>query len=266
MESTTSPAASVEEQSPQWRPLSAKDRRVVGVLVEKAKTTPGAYPLTLNAICTGANQKSNRDPEMSLEADDVQESLDRLREYGAVGEIQGDGRVAKFRHYLYKWLGVDKVELAVMAELLLRGAQTIGELRGRAARMEPIADVGALRPILASLVAKGLVVSLTPEGRGQVITHALYSQSELERLRTEFRNVDATARSNDDGPPAAQRTAAAPTTPNQASPSFAATAAANADTDALREELRILRQEMEEVREETRSLRRGLDELRALLS
>jgi hypothetical protein len=114
MESTTSPASLAStspagDEAPQWRPLSAKDRRVVGVMVEKAKTTPTAYPMTLNAICTGANQKSNRDPEMNLEPEDVQGSLDRLREYGAVGEIQGDGRVPKYRHYLYKWLGVDKV-------------------------------------------------------------------------------------------------------------------------------------------------------------
>ena len=74
----------------------------------------------------------------------------------------------KFKHMMYEWLGVDKVELAVTAELLLRGEQTLGELRGRAARMEPIADLGALRPIIQSLIEKGLVVALTPEGRGQV--------------------------------------------------------------------------------------------------
>ena len=71
---------------------------------------------------------------------------------------------AKFRHYLYEWLGVDKVELAVMAELLLRGEQTIGELRGHASRMEPIPDLNALRPILESLEQKQLVVMLTPAG------------------------------------------------------------------------------------------------------
>src|SRR5262245_61813290 len=97
---------SSEPESPQWRPLAAIDRRVLGVLVEKAKTVPASYPMTLNAIATGANQKNNRFPEMQLEADRVQDSLDRLRELGAVGEVQGEGRVPKFRHYLYKWLGV----------------------------------------------------------------------------------------------------------------------------------------------------------------
>jgi uncharacterized protein YceH (UPF0502 family) len=252
------------EDAPQWRPLSARDRRVVGVLVEKAKTTPTAYPMTLNAICTGSNQKSNRDPEMSLEPEQVQESLDRLRELGAVGEVQGDGRVAKYRHYLYKWLGVDKTELAVMTELLLRGAQTVGELRGRAARMEPIADIAALRPVIASLMAKGLVVSLTAEGRGQVVTHALYTASEMDRLKSEFRNFDPNAGGGDDEPATAHR-AAPPVRP--ASPGGNSSVDTNASANAaLREEVKSLRQELEELREETRTLRRDLDELRAVLS
>ncbi len=181
--------------TPRWQPLSAIDRRVAGVLVEKAKTTPNAYPITLNATVTGCNQKSNRWPMMNLEPADVEESLDRLRELGAVGLIQGQGRVSKYRHYLYEWLGVDKVELAIMAELLLRGPQTEGELRGRASRMEPIQDLPALRPLLASLKAKRLVIPLTPEGRGHVVTHALYSQRELERIRAEY----ASGRGSPDG-------------------------------------------------------------------
>ncbi len=94
------------------------------------------------------------------------ESLDRLKMAGAVVEVQGSGRAPKFRHLMYEWLAVDKVELAVMTELLLRGAQTEGELRGRASRMEPIADLTALRTVLDSLRAKGLITYLTPAGRG----------------------------------------------------------------------------------------------------
>ncbi len=105
-----------------WRPLEKIDRRVAGVLVEKAKTTPEQYPLTVNSLVNGCNQKNNRDPQMQLEEADVMESLDRLKSTGAVAEVQGSGRVPKFRHLLYEWLGVDKVELAVMGELLLRGA------------------------------------------------------------------------------------------------------------------------------------------------
>lgn len=169
-----------------WGPLSSIQRRVVGVLAEKAKTTPDSYPMTLNALTNGCNQKSNRSPQLELSTDDVEQAIEELRELGAAAEIQSGGRVAKFRHYMYEWLGVDKVELAVMAELLLRGEQTLGELRGRAARMEPIADLNTLRPIVESLIDKNLVVSLTPSGRGQVVTHNLYTSQRLEELQKQY--------------------------------------------------------------------------------
>ena len=191
------PQPTAGKTPPRWQPISALDRRVLGVLVEKAKTTPDAYPMSINAITTGANQKNNRYPVMQQEVDDVQESLDRLRELGAIAEVQGGGRVPRFRHYMYDWLGVDKVELAVMAELLLRGAQTEGELRGRAARMEPIVDLNALRGVLDSLKAKQLVIPITPEGRGHVITHNLYQPRELEKLRAEHAAIGLSSSADD---------------------------------------------------------------------
>ena len=166
-----------------WSPLNPAQRRVFGVLIEKAKTTPDAYPLTLNATTTGCNQKSNRAPQTEYDADDVQETLDSLRQLGAVVEVQGDGRASKFRHRAYDWLGVDKAEAAVLAELLLRGPQTLGELRSRAARMEAIADLNALRPIVDTLLSKQLMVELSPPGRGQVVTHGLYGEEEMARLQ-----------------------------------------------------------------------------------
>jgi uncharacterized protein YceH (UPF0502 family) len=163
--------------------LTREQRRVVGVLIEKSKTTPETYPMTVNAITTGCNQKNNRAPQMELEQADVENALHELRQFGAVTEVQGTGRVPKFRHNMYQWLGVDKVELAVMAELLLRGQQTVGELRGRAARMEPIADMHELKPVLDQLIAKRLVIELTPPGRGQFVSHNLYSERELQKVR-----------------------------------------------------------------------------------
>ena len=181
-------AQTLAAEQPKWQPLERNDRRVVGVLVEKAKTTPDNYPLTLNSLLNGANQKSNRFPQMQLDEEHVYDALERLRKFKAVAEVQGDGRAPKFRHLLYDWLGVDKFELAVMAELLLRGAQTLGELRGRAARMEPIAGISDLRPILDSLNGKGLLLYLTPPGRGCIVTHALYQEQELAKLRAEHGN------------------------------------------------------------------------------
>lgn len=178
---------------PRWQPIAAIDRRIVGVLVEKAKTTPEQYPLTLNALRNGCNQKSNRFPVVQLDFDEIEESIDRLRKLGAVTIVHDSGRVPKYRHWMYDWLGVDKVELAVMAELLLRGAQTLGELRARSARMESIPDLSALRPVVASLTAKGLVVALTPEGRGCVVTHTLYLPQELEKLRKQYGTLETPA-------------------------------------------------------------------------
>lgn len=183
---STDPKSTPETDSagPKWKPLNPTQRRVLGVLVEKAKTTPEQYPLSLNGLTTGCNQKNNRDPVTSYSTEQVEQALDELRMLGAVLEVQGAARVAKFKHCMYEWLAVDKVELAVMAELLLRGAQTIGELRGRAARMEPITDLQALRPILQSLKQKGLVLELSPDGRGQVISHNLYKDRELAEIQS----------------------------------------------------------------------------------
>lgn len=176
MSDTTPPAAHPG-------PLEAFERRVLGVLVEKAKTTPAAYPLSINALRSGCNQKSNRFPQMELDEDQLDRTLDALRAKGALTVVQGDSRVERYRHRLYEWLGVEKAELAVVAELLCRGAQTVGELRGRAARMEPIAGMSELRPILDALVAKSLMEYLTPPGRGAIVCHTFYSASERDRVR-----------------------------------------------------------------------------------
>lgn len=172
--------------TPKWRPIGPVERRVLGVLIEKAKTTPDYYPMTLAAICTGCNQKSCRSPVMQLEPEDVEEALERLREIGAVGLVESSGRALKYRHYAYDWFGVDKAELAVLAELLLRGPQTEGQLRAHVSRMEPMPDLGQLRAVLRSLKEKGLVVSLTPESRGHVVCHTLYLPKEMEKIREQF--------------------------------------------------------------------------------
>ncbi len=171
-----------------WVPLTARERRVLGVLVEKAKTTPEYYPLTVAATLAACNQKSNRDPLTNYDQDDVEETLHALRKKGAVILVEGSGRVARWKHTLYEWLKVSKVELAVIAELLLRGPQTEGDLRARASRMEPFADLAALQTILDALASRSLVVYLSPPGqkRGVFVTHGLYPESELDKVRQAF--------------------------------------------------------------------------------
>ncbi len=165
-------------------PLSLHERRVLGVLVEKAKTTPDAYPLTLSSLITGCNQKSNREPVLHLTDADVEEAVAGLKKQGLVQQITGSGRVDKYRHVLYEALQVEKVQMAILAELLLRGPQTEGELRARASRMEPIPGLEELRGPLRQLAERGLVVYLTPEGRrGTTVTHGFHPPDELERLK-----------------------------------------------------------------------------------
>jgi uncharacterized protein len=172
------------EQVTQWPVLSMAERRILGVMVEKAKTTPDVYPMSINSMMTGANQKSNRDPIMNMSEEDVEDTLMLLQPRGYVTRIQG-GRVERWRHNLYDHWSVSKVEMAILTELLLRGPQTEGELRQRASRMEPIDDLDALRAALKPLAERKLVLFLGPEGRrGTMITHGFHTPKELEIIRS----------------------------------------------------------------------------------
>jgi uncharacterized protein YceH (UPF0502 family) len=168
------------------RPLDAFERRVLGVLIEKAKTTPDQYPLSLNGVVTGCNQKSNRDPVMTVDEEQAARALEGLRKCGAAAEVFGSGKLPRYRHLAYEWLGVGKEELAIMGELLLRGEQTEGDLRGRASRMDPISDLDTLRSHLDQLAEKGLVIWLSPPGRGRMLTHGLLPEEKLEKVRREL--------------------------------------------------------------------------------
>ena len=223
----TDPTPSAAPAAPKWKPLDPIARRVLGVLIEKAKTTPAGYPMSVNAIVTGCNQKNNREPLMTLEDIDVERGLEQLRLAGAASEIDWMGRVAKWKHHAYEWMGVNRAELAVMAELLLRGAQAMGELRGRAARMEPIEDLAALKPIVEGLVERGLMLELTPAGRGQVVSHNLFLEPEKAQLVAEASGGGAR--------PAAAREAEAEPSSHGAPGTLAAEIA------ALREEIARLR-------------------------
>ncbi|KAA5540406.1 DUF480 domain-containing protein [Roseiconus nitratireducens] len=180
-----------DKQQPQ--PISANARRVLGVLVEKAKTTPDNYPMTASALISGCNQKSNRAPQMKLDETDVLNALDELRGVGAAREIQGNGRVTKFRHAAYDWLELDNPQAAIITELLLRGPQTLGELRTRASRMHSIDDLDATKQVIDSLIAKGLVEALSPPGRGQTFAHTLYPPEERQHLQARVEKQAAQA-------------------------------------------------------------------------
>lgn len=136
--------------------LTAWEARILGCLVEKELATPEYYPLTLNALMAACNQKNNRDPEMSLSTDEISKVLAGLQyDKKLVGTYSGVGsRAVKYTHRLLETLGVDTPELAILCELLLRGPQTPGELRGRASRMHPFASPAEVRTVLDALAAR----------------------------------------------------------------------------------------------------------------
>ena len=132
--------------------LSPDEARVLGVLIEKATTTPEQYPLSMNAIVNGANQKNNRDPVTSMTEDQAFDAIEGLRQKGLAIRVDVPGnRVSKYRHSATDALRVRTGEAAVLAELLLRGPQTLGELRGRASRMAPLETLDAARDMIRAL-------------------------------------------------------------------------------------------------------------------
>lgn len=129
--------------------------RVLGSLVEKELTTPEYYPLSLNALTNACNQKSNRDPVMVLADEDIVRALDSLR-FKQLAIISADGgRVPKYRHLLAEKMGLMPAELAIISELLLRGPQTVGELRTRGERMHPFGELAAVEEVLQELMERG---------------------------------------------------------------------------------------------------------------
>ena len=199
--------------------------------MEKSKTTPDAYPMSFSGLLTGCNQKSNRAPITNYSSEQIETIVDELRALGAITIVQGSGRVTKIRHYAYNWLGINKVEGAVMTELLLRGEQTMGELRTRASRMEPIPDLDELKRLVDGLKARQLIVDLSPPGRGQIVSHNLYPEWELEAVRKSVA-AGATTVSIDDS---------SDDEPHRSNPSPTSTAATSR-VDALESELSQLRE------------------------
>jgi uncharacterized protein YceH (UPF0502 family) len=246
------PTASELAAAPEtWPALDTSERRVLGVLVEKSKTTPDAYPMSINALVTGCNQKSNRDPVLDLSDVEVQEALVRAQKKGLTIRVTGSGRVERWKHAMYDAWKVGKVEAALLTELLLRGPQTEGELRGRASRMEPVEDLDALRALLKPLAERRLAVYLTPQGRrGTVLTHGFHTADELERLRARY----AGQALDDDEPRPAPREAPAPPRPDL-EPRLAA---AEAEVAALRQTVAGLQADLAAVKDEVRALKSAL--------
>ncbi|HEY6730411.1 MAG TPA: YceH family protein [Solirubrobacterales bacterium] len=138
---------------------NAVEIRVVGCLVEKQRTTPDAYPLSLNALRLACNQSTNRDPVVSYDEATVSEALRRLALRGWTRLASGAGsRARKYRHLLPEALGVDEEELALLAVLMLRGPQTPGELKQRSERLFSFPDLATVQEALERLVEREQII------------------------------------------------------------------------------------------------------------
>ncbi len=138
--------------------LSAEETRVLGCLLEKQRTTPDAYPLSLNSLRLACNQSTNRDPVVDYDEAVIRDALHHLERRGLTRLASGAGsRAAKYRHLLAEALPMDGGEQAIMCVLMLRGPQTPGELKQRSERMHAFSDLGDVHGTLERLIERGLV-------------------------------------------------------------------------------------------------------------
>ena len=177
-------------------PLTLLETRVAGVLAEKQRTVPDTYPLTLNALVSGCNQKTSRDPVLDASESEVQAAIDTLKGYSMVLETSG-GRVSRYAHNIDRVLQVPAQSCALLTVLMLRGPQTAGELRIACERLHRFADISSVESFLTELAerpAGALVLELprAPGARETRWTHLLsgvpdveaYVQAPVAQVRT----------------------------------------------------------------------------------
>ena len=241
--------------------LTRIQRRVLGVLVEKGLTTPEYYPLTLKAVTSGCNQKSNRAPVTSDSEENVLDALEELRQLGLVAEVHTEsGRTPRFRHYMRRRFDWTEPQLAIMTELLLRGCQQPGELRNRVGRMVAIESLKQLRSELRAMQRQDLIAASGPlERRGVEVDHNWYTDSETRRIQTADK---------DSGTPVqapSHRALSSSEIPAPLEPVAALPAGIEHEISRLREEIRVLQDETESQRDDLRRLSEQFEELRVSL-
>jgi uncharacterized protein YceH (UPF0502 family) len=185
--------------------LSPLDTRVLGVLVEKERTVPDTYPLSLNALTAGCNQKNNRDPLMSASEAEVQAAIDRLKPLSLVIESSGS-RVMRYSHNAQRVLKVPTEAVALLATLWLRGPQTAAELRAASERLHRFADVSSVEGYLEELATRpaeegGPLVTLLPRRAGareQRWAHLLSGTPDVEPADSRAGDGDGIAQLRDE--------------------------------------------------------------------
>ena len=189
--------------------LSPAQARVLGALVEKEVTTPDYYPLSLNALLNACNQRSNREPVMDLDEEEVRLALRRLEDHGLAGRARGaDGRVTKYEHWLGEAFNFTRAETALICVLLLRGPQTPGELRSRTDRLHRFDEISEVLAGLQKLAERepSLVAVLprqpgTKESRyAHLLSGTIESAVALENATARREPVHSAPRTASDDP------------------------------------------------------------------
>jgi uncharacterized protein YceH (UPF0502 family) len=220
----------------------AVEIRVLGCLIEKQRTTPDAYPLSLNSLRLACNQSTNRDPVVAYDEEMVSAALRRLAQRGWTRLTSGaNSRARKYRHLLPEALGLDDAEVALLAVLMLRGEQTPGELKQRSERLQGFTDLAAVQETLDGLVERGWVVR--HERRpGQ-------KEERFSQLLGGGEEGEATAEAADPGVPAVAE-AASMGVPDEV--------VGSGDPAAEDDRLKRLEEELKALRDELSSLREAL--------
>jgi uncharacterized protein len=244
--------------------LTSRQRRVLGVLVEKGFTTPEYYPLTIKAVTTGCNQKSNRSPVVSYDEDSVYDTLEQLREMGLSAIVHTEtGRTERFRHYMRHRFSFSGPQLAILAELLLRGRQQMGELRSRASRMVGIDGQKELREELRVLMEGNYVqVDGSLERRGVEVDHNLYTEREASKQQPMASQPSATAIVPVDDPPVATQSVTPIPAASHREPQSEQVVTLEREVQELRGELRELRESYTTLQEDVSQLDERFEDLR----
>jgi uncharacterized protein YceH (UPF0502 family) len=233
---------------------TAAEIRVLGSLLEKQRTTPDQYPLTLNSLRLACNQSTNRDPVVDYDEQTIRDALTRLRQRGWTRYASGQGsRSAKYRHLLDEALGVGRDELALLCVLMLRGPQTPGELKQRTERMHPFSGLGEVEETLERLIGREFVVRQRRPGQkedrfAQVVGGAGEGDTEEQPWAVE----PAVAADPDEEEATTGLVADAAAAPRTVSD------APGEPLDVLTERVRALESQLGELREQIAALRREL--------
>lgn len=163
--------------------LSAEEIRVLGALIEKSKTTPDYYPMTLNGLVTACNQKSSRNPVVQYEEDTVIQALDSLRKKEFTAKVLGDGRSTKYRHTASVKYGLDPAELTVLGLLFLRGPLTVGEINSMSGRMFDFENLEEVHTTVDQLLhAETPLLQYLPKITGQKEARLVHLFAEIPSL------------------------------------------------------------------------------------